>query len=59
MPPKWCNYRTFAAAEIACVVALFFMNAIGTALTVLAVGQLGRAVVLFVRDRKSDAVGRS
>lgn len=51
--------RILEGALLALLVALIFFHAVGTLLTLLALGQFGRALVLFRRGLRRDSVRRT
>lgn len=59
VPPSGWISRIIHAAVLASLVAVLFLNAVGTLLTLLALGQLGRAAVLFRRFFGRDSVRRT
>jgi len=59
IPPTGWISRIIRGAVIALLVTLIFLHGVGTLLTLLALGQLGRAAVLFRRSLRRDSVCRT
>jgi len=59
IPPSGWISRIIRGAVLASLVTLLFLHAVGTLLTLLALGQLGRAVVLFRRDLRMESIRRT
>jgi hypothetical protein len=55
-PPRGWLARIVGGAVLASLVLLIFLHGVGTLLTLLALGQLGRAAVLFRRCLRRDSV---
>jgi len=58
-PPRGWLARIIGGAVLALLVLLIFLHGVGTLLTLLALGQLGRAAVLFRRGFRRESVRRT
>jgi hypothetical protein len=59
IPPSGWISRIIRGAVLASLVLLIFLHGVGTLLTLLALGQLGRAAVLFRRGLRKDSSRRT
>jgi hypothetical protein len=58
-PPSGWLSRILRGAVLALLVVVIFLHGVGTLLTLLALGQLGRAAVLFRRGLRRESVRRT